>query len=75
MSGCGFCVWSLLVPYSSKTGLGDFRFTRFRLSVKLLCQGHIAYIIRSRHPKFGAWMYFGMAECHIPFLDHCDLDL
>ena len=36
---------------------------------------HIFYILWGRNSKFGAWMYLGMAECHMQFLGHCDLDL
>ena len=42
---------------------------------KKLCQEHISYIIQGRNPKFGVWMQFRMAECHIPFMGHFDLDL
>ena len=29
-----------------------------------------------RNPKFGVWLHLVVAaECHIPFLGHCDLDL
>ena len=29
----------------------------------------------SEDSKFGVWMHLGIAECHVPFLGHCDLDL
>ena len=40
-----------------------------------LCTVHISYILWRRNPKFHAWMHHGMAECHILFPGHCDLDL
>ena len=39
------------------------------------CPVHISYILLGRNSKFGVWMHLGMAECHIPFSGHCDLDL
>ena len=39
------------------------------------CPEHISYILWGRHSKFGVWMHLGMAECHVSFLGHCDLDL
>ena len=34
-----------------------------------------AYLLYSlRNSKFGVWMHLGIAECHVPFLGHCDLD-
>ena len=39
------------------------------------CPGHISYIIKGRNPKFGVWMRLWMAECHVSFLGHFDVDL
>ena len=36
---------------------------------------HISYVILGRNSKFCVWMHLGMAECRVPFLGHCDLDL
>ena len=33
------------------------------------------YIIKGRNLKFGVWMQLLMAECHLPFGGHFDLDL
>ena len=35
----------------------------------------ISHIIEGRNPKFGMWMPLWIAECHIPFSGHFDLDL
>ena len=40
-----------------------------------LCSVHISYILWGRNSRFGVWMQLGMAECHISFSGHCDLDL
>ena len=35
-----------------------------------------AYLFsEGRNPKIGVWMPLWIAECHIPFLGHFDLDL
>ena len=36
-----------------------------------------AYLLYSLSEEFqiGVWMHLGIAECHVPFLGHCDLDL
>ena len=39
------------------------------------CLGHISYIIKVRNPKLSMWMQLRMAECHVPFLGHFDLEL
>ena len=39
------------------------------------CPEHISYIIKVRNPKFSGLMQLWIAECHIPFLGHFDLDL
>ena len=46
-----------------------------RLSVPLFVSG--AYLLYSlgRNPIFGEWMHLGMAECRLPFLGHCNIDL
>ena len=31
-------------------------------------------LIGGRNSKFGVWMYLEVAECHVPFLGHCDLN-
>ena len=46
------------------------------LSVRpALCLVHISYILWGRNSKFGVCMHLGVAECRVPFLGHCDLDL
>ena len=45
------------------------------LVLELLCPEHISYILCGRNSKFGVWMHLLIAECHVPFLGHCDLDL
>ena len=45
------------------------------LVFRIILSEHISYIIELRNPKFGVWMRLGMAECHIPFLSQCELDL
>ena len=35
---------------------------------------HISYIFWCNNFKFGVWMLFVTAGCHMPFLGHCDLD-
>ena len=44
-------------------------------SVPLSCPVHISYILWGRNSKFGVWIHLGMAECRVPFLGHCDLNL
>ena len=44
-------------------------------SVPLSCPVHIFYILWGRNSKFGMWIHLGMAECLVPFLGHCALDL
>ena len=44
-------------------------------SVPPSCPVHISYILWYRNSKFGVWIHLGMAECRVPFLGHCDLDL
>ena len=39
------------------------------------CPVHISYTLWGRNSKFDVWMHLGMAECRVPFLGHCDLDL
>ena len=41
---------------------------------ELLCPEHISYIHCGRNSKFRVWMHLGIAECHVPFTGHCDLD-
>ena len=45
------------------------------LVLELLCPEHNSYILLVRNSKFGVWMHLGIAECHVPFSGHCDLDL
>ena len=33
------------------------------------------YILLGRNSKLGVLMHLGMAECRVPFLEHCGLDL
>ena len=45
------------------------------LVFRKLCPEHISYIIKGRNPKIVVWMQPLMAECHLPFRGHFDLDL
>ena len=45
------------------------------LGFRKLFPENISYIIKGRNPKLGVWMQLWMAQCHIPFLGHFDLDL
>ena len=36
---------------------------------------HISHVLRGRYSKFGVKILFGMVECPVLFLGHCDLDL
>ena len=44
-------------------------------SVPLSCPVHISYILWGRNSKFGLWIHLGIAECRVPWLGHCDLEL
>ena len=37
--------------------------------------GAYFYILYGRNPKFGVWMYHGMAKCRVLLSGHCDLEL
>ena len=82
-SNSKFAVWMHLgmaecrVPFSGHCDLDlGLSFIVITMSVRpASCPVHISYIIRGRNFKFDVWMHLGMAECRVPFLGHCDLDL
>ena len=41
---------------------------------KIMSKAYLSYY-KSWNPKFGVWMQLWMAECHILFSGHYDLDL
>ena len=80
-----FGVWMHLrmaecrLPFSGHCDLDPDLWLSFysnKMSVRpASCPVHISYILWGRNSKFGVWMHLGMAECRVPFLGHCDLDL
>ena len=45
------------------------------LVLRIIVSG--AYLLYSLSEEFQiyVWIHLGIAECHVPFLGHCDLDL
>ena len=78
---CGCILGWLSVVYHFRvtvtlTLIFDLAFIVITMSVRpASCPVHISYILRGRNSKFDVWMHLGMAECHIPFSGHYDLDL
>ena len=78
-----FGVWMHLgmakcrVPFSGHCDLDLWlSFYSNKMSVRpTSCPVHISYTLWGRNSKFDTWMHLRMAECRVPILGHCDLDL
>ena len=67
--GCNLGWWSVLYHLRVTVTLSS------DIVLESSCPQHISYIIEDRNPKFCVWMQLWMAECHVPFSGHFDLDL
>ena len=45
------------------------------LVFRIIVSDQNSYIILARNSNFGVWLHRWMAECHVPCLGHCDIDL
>ena len=75
--------WGLLImppkelweAYSNRTVRLSVR-PSVRLSVRpASCPVYISFNLWGRNSNFGMWIYLGMAECRVPFMYHCDIEL